>query len=123
MFSQVFSDDGEDEEDEGQPPTKKAHISADAFYGDDPSESGGLDKGPPASSRGVAGYNAAAGFEGTIKKSLIKNSVTPWNRAGMSGAEHKAAGGGGATVQRAYSAPKVAPGGLNRAARRAAGEK
>ncbi len=119
MTIQVFSDDGEGDEEE-RPPTKKAHTSADSFYGDDPSE-GGADKGPPASSRGAAGYNAAAGFEGTIKKSLMKNSVTPWNRAGMSGAEHKTAGG--ATVQRAYSAPKVAPGGLNRAARRAAGEK
>ncbi len=108
---QVFSDDGEGDDEDGPPAAKKAHLSADAFYGDDPADDG--------EARVAHGDSSGRlkGMEGTVKKSIIKNSVTPWNRAGMGGSS---SGAGGKTPHYS-SADKQPKGGLNRAARRAMG--
>lgn len=78
----------------------------------------GGDRGGGSLRAGSTAFSATVGLEGSIKKNIVKNSVTPWSRGhGMSGG---GASAGSKTPARPMHSGATAAG-LNRAARRAAG--
>lgn len=101
------------DEGESEAPTKKTATTRE--------EGSGGDRGAGSLRTGSTAFSATVGMEGSIKKNIVKNSMTPWSRGhGMSGSSGGGPPAGSKTQHRPVQSGSTAAG-MNRAARRAAG--